>query len=181
MDDVHDKFQSPKSEKKKEPGARLSALKRNQRSSTIIEDNSDAELESTRKPVKPVEKPTVSADDEKKPVRKQMRESVMNMKLQKNMLAQNALSGARVSRLDQGAIKGLSGIKAPAATGAEEVLPSPDRKMIKRASVKFENGGMGTGGANSDEVQIENDRLKTTIMIMSQKLKLKQEDREEDD
>lgn len=88
-----------------------------------------------------------------------MRESVMNMKLQKNMLAKNALSGARPSKLDQGAIKGLSS------------KPKEDDKKNLRQSVN---------GANED-LTIENDRLKTTIMIMNQKLKLKEEDREEQD
>ena len=84
----------------------------------------------------------------------------MNMKLQKNMLAKNALSGARPSKLDQGAIKGLS---------------SKTKEENKDTNIR-----QSINGANED-LTIENDRLKTTIMIMSQKLKLKQEDRQEED
>ena len=49
--------------------------------------------------------------------------------------------------------------------------------MIKRASLKFQN----PAGADTEELQIENDRLKTTVMILTQKLKLKEDDQNGDD
>ncbi len=36
--------------------------------------------------------------------------------------------------------------------------------------------GGTSGGADIEELQIENDRLKTTIMILNQKLKMKEDD-----
>lgn len=75
-----------------------------------------------------------------------MRESVMNLKAQKEKIASLALGG-------QG--------------------------QIKRASLKYSGGG-GVEG-DLEELQIENDRLKTSMMIMAQKLKLKEEDRAEED
>jgi len=71
----------------------------------------------------------------------------MNLKLQKEQIANMALGGAGGS--------------------------------IKRASLKY-NGGGGVEG-DIEELTIENDRLKTSMMIMSQKLKLKEEDRLEED
>jgi hypothetical protein len=47
---------------------------------------------------------------------------------------------------------------------------SPGGKIrVKRASIKFKQGG----DADIDDLKIENDRMKTTLMVMSQKLKLK--------
>ena len=48
-------------------------------------------------------------------------------------------------------------------------------KGIKRASVKYEGGGGDAG-----ELSIENDRLKTTVMILTQKLKMKEDDGKEE-
>jgi len=42
---------------------------------------------------------------------------------------------------------------------------------IARASMKFERGGP-TGNTDAGELVIENDRLKTTIMVLQQKLKV---------
>ena len=50
---------------------------------------------------------------------------------------------------------------------------------IKRASLKYA-GGAGVDG-EMEELAIENDRLKTSMMILTQKLKLKEEDRAEED
>ena len=50
---------------------------------------------------------------------------------------------------------------------------------VKRASIKFQNGESPDGRksiADDQEMQIENDRLKTTLMILTQKLKLKEDD-----
>ena len=38
----------------------------------------------------------------------------------------------------------------------------------------------GSGGGDIEELQIENDRLKTTIMILNQKLKMKEDDEHQD-
>jgi hypothetical protein len=38
----------------------------------------------------------------------------------------------------------------------------------------------GSGGGDMEELQIENDRLKTTIMILNQKLKMKEDDVHQD-
>jgi hypothetical protein len=38
----------------------------------------------------------------------------------------------------------------------------------------------GSGGGDIEELQIENDRLKTTIMILNQKLKMKEDDGHQD-
>lgn len=54
---------------------------------------------------------------------------------------------------------------------------SPSKTHIKRASMKFQN----PAGADTEELQIENDRLKTTVMILTQKLKLKEHDQNGDD
>ena len=51
------------------------------------------------------------------------------------------------------------------------------RSSIKRASLKYGN----PSGVDAEELQIENDRLKTTVMILTQKLKLKEEDQDGDD
>ena len=48
---------------------------------------------------------------------------------------------------------------------------------IKRGSLKFKSAA----GPDTEELQIENDRLKTTVMILSQKLKLKEDDQNGDD
>ena len=48
----------------------------------------------------------------------------------------------------------------------------PDRKSIKRGSTIY--------GEDISELKIENDRMKTTIMILSQKLKMKNDDNNED-
>ena len=94
----------------------------------------------------------------------------MNMKLQKNMLAKNALSGARPSMLDQGGIRGLS------TKTKEETKESKDSKDAIKKSKTRESVTVSI-----EDLTIQNDRLQTTIMIMDSKLKLKQEDREEAD
>jgi hypothetical protein len=48
----------------------------------------------------------------------------------------------------------------------------PDKKSIKRGSTIY--------GEDISELKIENDRMKTTIMILSQKLKMKNDDNNED-
>jgi hypothetical protein len=45
--------------------------------------------------------------------------------------------------------------------------------MSVRASIKYDATG---GSADVGELKIENDRLKTTIMILTQKLKMKEDD-----
>jgi len=40
--------------------------------------------------------------------------------------------------------------------------------------------GNSDGNGDSEELQIENDRLKTTIMILNQKLKMKEDDSHQD-
>ena len=50
---------------------------------------------------------------------------------------------------------------------------------IKRASLKYSGGGGAEG--DIEELTIENDRLKTSMMILTQKLKLKEEDKAEED
>jgi hypothetical protein len=45
---------------------------------------------------------------------------------------------------------------------------------IKRASIDYEQK-MG-GSTSTQELKIENDRLKTSLMILTQKLKLKEDD-----
>lgn len=58
--------------------------------------------------------------------------------------------------------------------GIEEQSPN----KVKRASIKFEAGespGKSNNG-DDDDMKIENDRLKTTLMILTQKLKLKEDD-----
>jgi hypothetical protein len=59
-------------------------------------------------------------------------------------------------------------------SGAAENSPN----KVKRASIKFENGeSPGKSSINdNEEMSIENDRLKTTLMILTQKLKLKEDD-----
>jgi len=47
-----------------------------------------------------------------------------------------------------------------------------ESKLIPRASMKFDMGGPG----DVAETKIENDRLKTTLMILSQKLKVKDDE-----
>lgn len=47
----------------------------------------------------------------------------------------------------------------------------------KRASMKFEEKAAAKGGkVDVGELQIENERIKTTLMILTQKLKLKEDD-----
>ena len=48
------------------------------------------------------------------------------------------------------------------------------QRMMARASIKYENPTMVNESAA--ELKIENDRLKTTIMILTQKLKVKDDD-----
>jgi hypothetical protein len=48
---------------------------------------------------------------------------------------------------------------------------------VKRASITFKQGG----DADIEDLKIENERMKTTLMVMSQKLKLKQEDKLDED
>ena len=48
--------------------------------------------------------------------------------------------------------------------------------MLPRASMKFDMGGLG----DAAETKIENDRLKTTITILTQKLKVKDDDSQAD-
>ena len=52
---------------------------------------------------------------------------------------------------------------------------SPKKSMMKRASAIYDK----QGGPDAGEHQIENDRLKTTLMILTQKLKLKEDDTNE--
>ena len=51
------------------------------------------------------------------------------------------------------------------------------RVKVKRASIKFKSD---TGG-DFEELRIENDRMKTTLMVLTQKLKLKEEDKKQED
>ena len=60
---------------------------------------------------------------------------------------------------------------------AQSFMDDKPRSSIKRASLKYAN----PSGVDAEELQIENDRLKTTVMILTQKLKLKEEDQEGDD
>lgn len=86
---------------------------------------------------------------------KNMRESVLNLKMKKAALANSLLGGT--AKPEAGESFG----------------------MLKRKSINFEGGASPSKrGSISDaaEMQIENDRLKTTLMILSQKLKLKEED-----
>ena len=79
----------------------------------------------------------------------------MNLKLKKQQLAMAAMD---------------------AAGGSDSSSPG---KQVKRASIKFENGESPAGRkslADGDEMSIENDRLKTTLMILTQKLKLREDD-----
>ena len=55
----------------------------------------------------------------------------------------------------------------------------PGRKSINRGSVTYEKQILGSG-EDISELKIENDRMKTTIMILSQKLKMKNDDNNED-
>ena len=50
---------------------------------------------------------------------------------------------------------------------------------MKRGSTKFDTNIMANG-EDASELRIENDRMKTTIMILSQKLKMKTDDGNED-
>ena len=87
---------------------------------------------------------------------KNQRQSVMNLKLKKQQLAMAAMDAA----------------------GGGDSAGSPG-KQVKRASIKYQNGEIPAGRksiADDDEMQIENDRLKTTLMILTQKLKLKEDD-----
>ena len=64
------------------------------------------------------------------------------------------------------------------AAGGGDSSNSPG-KQVKRASIKYQNGEIPAGRksiADDDEMQIETDRLKTTLMILTQKLKLKEDD-----
>jgi hypothetical protein len=63
-----------------------------------------------------------------------MRASVMNLKMQKQMIADSFMDDK-----PQG------------------------QSSIKRASLKFQN----SGGVDAEELQIQNDRLKTTVMILT--------------
>ena len=75
---------------------------------------------------------------------KNMRESVLNLKMKKAALANSLLGGGSNS--------------------------GESSSMLKRKSINFENGASpGKRGSISDaaEMQIENDRLKTTLMILS--------------
>ena len=49
-----------------------------------------------------------------------------------------------------------------------------ENSPLKRASTKFE--ARNKGQVDVSELQIENDRIKTTLMILTQKLKLKEDD-----
>ena len=73
------------------------------------------------------------------------------------------MSGVRPSVAGKDGIEGLG---AQAQT---------QRISIKRASTKYEvaNGDVG-------ELQIENDRLQTSVMILTQKLKMKEDDNAEE-
>jgi len=50
---------------------------------------------------------------------------------------------------------------------------SPNRRSIKRASTLFQGGftPAALGGADQEELSIENERLKTSLLILTQKLK----------
>jgi len=48
--------------------------------------------------------------------------------------------------------------------------------LINRASIKYDQGL----SVDESEMKIENERLKTTIMILTQKLKMKEDDSKED-
>ena len=54
----------------------------------------------------------------------------------------------------------------------DKYVSAQPRASIKRASVAFEH----KGGQDAQELEIENDRLKTSLMILTQKLKLKEDD-----
>ena len=54
-----------------------------------------------------------------------------------------------------------------AAGGSDSSSPG---KQVKRASIKFQNGESPAGRnsiTDNDEMTIENDRLKTTLMILT--------------
>ena len=55
----------------------------------------------------------------------------------------------------------------------------PARKSIARGSQIYDKQMLGSG-EDISELKIENDRMKTTIMILSQKLKMKNDDSNED-
>ena len=80
-----------------------------------------------------------------------MRDSVMNLKLQKAQISKMLLAGNRPS-----------------------LAVPPDKINLQRASVKYQQESHRSGEAG--ELEIENDRLKTTLMILTQKLKMKEDD-----
>lgn len=95
------------------------------------------------------------------------RQSVMNLKLKKKQIAMNLMNGMRPSVAGSD-LSGLKTTKDGTFTG------EAPRVSIKRASVNYAGGGGDIG-----ELQIENDRLQTSVMIMSQKLKMKEDDNAE--
>ena len=77
----------------------------------------------------------------------------MNMKVQKQLISQSYADGARPSIVKN---TDFTTLKSP----------------IKRASLKYQT----SQGGDIEELKIENDRLKTTVMVLTQKLKLKEDD-----
>ena len=76
---------------------------------------------------------------------KTMRASVLALKAQKDSISQNLLND-------------IIGSQSAVNPGAP-----PDRKSIKRGSMAYTIAG----GEDISELKIENDRMKTTIMILS--------------
>ena len=83
------------------------------------------------------------------------------------------MNGVRPSMAGSFELGGLKGLSKKPTEGADG-----QRLSIKRESVKY---GVNPGG-NTDigELQIENERLQTSCMILSQKLKMKEDDNSEE-
>ena len=73
----------------------------------------------------------------------------MNMKLQKQMISQSYIEGNRPSVVKNADLT--------------ELKSSPTKSPIKRASLKYQ----ASQGGDIEEFKIENDRLKTTVMILT--------------
>ena len=69
----------------------------------------------------------------------------------------------------------LASISADMKTGGKGGVKSGERLSIKRASVNYQKGS-----SDAQELQIENERLQTSVMILSQKLKMKEDDGSEE-
>ena len=72
------------------------------------------------------------------------------------------------SRLSVAGGQGKMGFRASNALASIQAFQDSNRDSMKRASVNLGIGGSDNGGAiDAAELKIENERLKTTLMILN--------------